>query len=118
MAFYDYYCEECKRTFEVKQGMTEPKYTQHDEVTEGHAGLPDVCKGKLHRLIGNPEIIFKGSGWTPIHGGKAGSAMRKADQALKAAGIDDNGAGWTIADDKPKEKKKKRNKYIGKLKVD
>ena len=119
MPTYEYECDKCKRLFEVMQNMSDPKFTIHKDVTEGHAGLPEPCDGVIHRHIGGGGgVIFRGSGWTPRFGGKAGSAQKKMDQALKAAGIEDCSPGWTIADDKPKETKKtKGKKYVGQLKV-
>jgi putative FmdB family regulatory protein len=64
MPIYEYTCDTCKRTFEVKQSMSDSKFTSHDEVTEGHYQLPDVCKGKITRLIGTGNgFIFKGPGF-------------------------------------------------------
>ena len=64
MPIYEYECQKCKRTFEVRQGINDPKFTKHDEVTEGHAGLPEPCKGKISRLIGGGGgFILKGPGF-------------------------------------------------------
>jgi len=82
MAFYQYQCDQCGRTFEVRQSIKDPKFTNHYDVTEGHEGLEEPCHGTIHRLIGNPQIIFKGTGWT----------VSKKDQFDKMNGrLDDMG---------------------------
>lgn len=64
MAIYDYECEKCKRIFEVRQGINDPKFTSHTEVTEGHSGLPEPCNGKITRLISRgSSFVFKGPGF-------------------------------------------------------
>lgn len=64
MPIYEYICDVCKRTFEVKQSMSDPKFIRHDDVTAGHVGLPKPCKGKITRLISTGNgFIFKGPGF-------------------------------------------------------
>lgn len=120
MPTYDYECDKCKRTFEVFQSMTEPKFINHRDVTEGHEGLPEPCDGNITRLLGcGSAVIFKGTGWTPNFGGKTGQSMKKVDQALKAMGVEDASGGWTTKDDKtpPAPKKKGKAKYLGQTKI-
>jgi predicted nucleic acid-binding Zn ribbon protein len=52
MPIYDYSCTDCGRQFEVFQNITDPKFTKHSDVTQGHHNLPKPCKGKLYRHIG------------------------------------------------------------------
>ncbi|MDA3940255.1 MAG: zinc ribbon domain-containing protein [Spirochaetia bacterium] len=53
MPTYDYKCEQCERTFEYFQSMSDDSLTVCQE-----------CKGPLKRLIGGGlGIIFKGSGF-------------------------------------------------------
>lgn len=52
MPRYDYRCEQCGETFEVKQKFSDELLTVHDK-----------CGGKLERLISAPALQFKGSGW-------------------------------------------------------
>jgi len=53
MPTYDYKCEQCERTFEYFQSMSDDTLTVCQE-----------CKGSLKRLIGGGlGIIFKGSGF-------------------------------------------------------
>lgn len=112
MPTYEYECDKCKKVVEVMQSMTAERLKTHKECEETD------CDGKVVRLIGaGGGVIFKGSGWTPQFGGKAGSARKKIDQALKAAGIEDYSPGWTTSDDKPDPVKKppKKKKYVGQL---
>ncbi len=52
MPRYDYHCENCGKTFEVVQKITD-------------APLADCmfCAGTVRKLISAPGILFKGSGW-------------------------------------------------------
>ena len=108
MAIYVYECDKCKRKFEVRQGMNDPKFTNHRDVTEGHSGLKDVCEGTIHRLILGCAVIFKGTGWTPKFSNKTGHSLKKVDKALAAMGIEDASEGWSMSDEKAKEKEVKK----------
>jgi putative FmdB family regulatory protein len=52
MPRYDYRCERCGKTFEVKQKFSDELLTVHED-----------CGGKLERLINAPALQFKGTGW-------------------------------------------------------
>jgi len=52
MALYDYHCQKCGETFEVRQKFSDTPLTVH----EG-------CGGKVDRLISAPALQFKGTGW-------------------------------------------------------
>src|SRR5205823_2101796 len=52
MALYDYNCQKCGQTFEVRQKFA-------DEPLKVHEG----CGGTVTRLISAPAIQFKGTGW-------------------------------------------------------
>jgi putative FmdB family regulatory protein len=52
MPRYDYRCEQCGETFEVKQKFSDEPLTVHEK-----------CGGKVERLISAPALQFKGSGW-------------------------------------------------------
>src|SRR5437588_5510440 len=52
MPLYDYRCEQCGETFEVRQKFADAVLTLH----EG-------CGGKLERLISAPALQFKGTGF-------------------------------------------------------
>jgi|GEM_PF-468620 len=93
---YEYKCEKCKRTFEVKQSMKDKAFTNHKEVTEGHQGLSEPCDGKIERLISrNVSVVFKGEGWTRKFHTRTGKNLTKIDRALGSMGIDDSGSDWS-----------------------
>jgi predicted nucleic acid-binding Zn ribbon protein len=52
MPFYIYSCEKCGREFEVIQEITDKKFTNHLEVTQGHYDLAEPCNGKIVRHLG------------------------------------------------------------------
>jgi putative FmdB family regulatory protein len=52
MPLYDYRCEKCGSTFEVRQKFS-------DELLQVHEG----CGGHVERLISAPALQFKGTGW-------------------------------------------------------
>ena len=52
MPRYDYRCQQCGETFELRQGF------DADPVTDCH-----VCGGQSHRLIHSVPVMFKGSGF-------------------------------------------------------
>ena len=78
MPRYDYRCERCGETFEVKQKFSDEPLTIHDN-----------CGGKVERLISAPALQFKGSGWyitdygrnhtTPSSNSSNGKSEAKAD---------------------------------------
>lgn len=52
MPTYEYQCDECRRTFEVRQRITEDPLTRCE-----------VCGGTLRRLLSAAPFILKGEGW-------------------------------------------------------
>jgi putative FmdB family regulatory protein len=61
MPLYDYRCDQCGETFEVRQKFADAVLTVH----EG-------CGGGLERLISLPAIQFKGTGWYVTDYGRNG----------------------------------------------
>ena len=53
MPTYDYRCDSCKKTYELREGFSAPM-----EHTCEKCG-----KGTAKRLLSAPRIVFKGSGW-------------------------------------------------------
>jgi putative FmdB family regulatory protein len=49
---YEYECDACHRTFEVRQRISEPALT-----------ACDVCGGAVRRLLSPAPFILKGGGW-------------------------------------------------------
>lgn len=52
MPIYEYYCEDCKKTFEEYQSVNEKPLTKCK-----------LCGGKLKKVFSPAGIIFKGSGF-------------------------------------------------------
>jgi putative FmdB family regulatory protein len=52
MPLYEYECQRCGHTFEIKQGIHDCPITR----------CPD-CEGKLKRLIHSSHVIYKGPGF-------------------------------------------------------
>ena len=52
MPIYEYRCESCADTFEIKQSMKDDPLTACPR-----------CGKHVQRLISSPAIMFKGSGW-------------------------------------------------------
>jgi putative FmdB family regulatory protein len=52
MPLYDYRCEKCGATFEVRQRFSDEPLKVHEE-----------CGGPVERLISAPALQFKGTGW-------------------------------------------------------
>lgn len=52
MPTYEYQCEQCHRTFEVRQRITEAPLTRCE-----------ACGGTLKRLLAPAPFILKGEGW-------------------------------------------------------
>jgi putative FmdB family regulatory protein len=67
MPLYDYRCEKCGQTFEVRQKFADETLTVH----EG-------CGGAVERLISLPAIQFKGTGWYVTDYGKGGKSPSTA----------------------------------------
>ena len=52
MPTYEYQCDSCHRTFEVRQRISEPALT-----------TCEVCGGPVRRLLSAAPFILKGEGW-------------------------------------------------------
>ena len=70
MPTYDYRCDRCERTFEVRQRISEAALTTCDR-----------CGGPIHRLLAAAPFILKGGGWYvtdyPSEGRKKGIESEK-----------------------------------------
>ena len=58
MAIYEYRCENCKKTIEVTQKMTETPFRIHSEIER-----ETKCNGEVKRQLFANGIHFKGSGF-------------------------------------------------------
>jgi putative FmdB family regulatory protein len=71
---YDYRCDQCARTFEVRQRISEAALTTCER-----------CGGPIHRLLAPAPFILKGGGWYvtdyPSEGRKKGMEAEKKSSA-------------------------------------
>ena len=73
MPLYEYACDRCGQTFEVRQKFS-------DEALTTHQG----CGGKVERLLSAPTFQFKGSGWYVTDYGRNGKVSTGSDSKPKA----------------------------------
>jgi putative FmdB family regulatory protein len=52
MPIYEYECQKCGHTFEVRQSFSDDPITRCE-----------TCKGSVRKMFSPPAIIFKGSGF-------------------------------------------------------
>ncbi len=52
MPIYEYACETCHKTLEIKQNFSDAPLT-----------ICPSCGGALEKLISPPALVFKGAGW-------------------------------------------------------
>ncbi|PYN98390.1 MAG: FmdB family transcriptional regulator [Candidatus Rokuibacteriota bacterium] len=72
MPTYEYQCDACRRTFEVRQRITEEPLTRCDE-----------CGGTVRRLLSPAPFILKGDGWYVTD--YPSEARKKAQESEKGA---------------------------------
>ena len=70
MPLYEYKCDKCGETFEVRQKFADEPLTVHDK-----------CGGHVERLISAPAFQFKGSGWYVTDYGKGGNGGSKKSES-------------------------------------
>lgn len=88
MPTYEYLCDKCGRTFEMRQRISAPPLK-----------TCEICGGAVRRLISSATFILKGEGWYVTD--YPSDARKKATESEKSA------AG---GDGKKSEKGKKREK--------
>lgn len=85
MPTYDYECEQCERTYEVRQRISAPPLT-----------TCQYCGGQVHRLLAAAPFILKGSGWHvtdyPSEARKKALEAEKKPAPADAAGKASDGA--------------------------
>jgi len=69
---YEYQCDACRRTFEVRQRITEEPLTRCE-----------TCGGTVRRLLSSAPFILKGGGWYVTD--YPSEARKKAQESEKAA---------------------------------
>jgi putative FmdB family regulatory protein len=98
---YEYQCDKCGRTFEVRQRISEPPLESCE-----------ACGGKVHRLISSAPFILKGEGWYVTD--YPSEARKKALESEKSsAGGDGKKGDGKKGDDKKSEKSEKSEKKDG-----
>lgn len=63
MPLYDYRCQKCGETFEVRRKFSDPPLTVHED-----------CGGTVEQVLSAPAFQFKGSGWYVTDYGKGGQS--------------------------------------------
>src|SRR5689334_12979069 len=81
MPLYDYRCQKCGVTYEVRQRINDEPLTIH----EG-------CGGAVERLISVPALQFKGTGWYVTDYGKGGSKSSTSEKSADASGSKADGS--------------------------
>ena len=97
MPIYEYQCAECGMRFEKLQRFGDP--------------APDVCPNghsAVHRLMSQPTIIFKGSGFYVTDNGRkergnGRNGRGKPAKAVKAKDTKSTSETKTLSDDKKKD---------------
>ncbi len=103
MPLYEYKCEQCGQSYDRIERASEPK-----------DGTCPECGAVAHRLIGNPALQFKGSGWYVNDYGKGnGNGSRPTEKETETA---KEAAGESTT--KPKTEAKKTENKTEKLKSD
>lgn len=70
MPLYEYRCESCNKTFEVRQKFSDEPLTTHPE-----------CGGSAKRLLSAPGLQFKGTGWYITDYARSGNAGTKSSSS-------------------------------------
>ena len=76
MPTYEYQCDQCARTFEIRQRITAEPLT-----------CCEACGGPLRRLLSPAPFILKGKGWYVTD--YPSESRKKAQEAEKSAGKSD-----------------------------
>jgi putative FmdB family regulatory protein len=93
MPIYEYECMNCGKQCEVIQKFDDEPLSTCPE-----------CGGHMHKLISQTSFILKGTGWYVTD--YASSSRKKAMEA--------EGKPCTVAEKKPEEKKKAKQKTVAK----
>ncbi len=90
---YEYQCEACNHKFEVIQ-----------KVSDKPIKRCVLCRGKVHKVLSAPGLLFKGSGWYVTD--YANPERKKAMEAEKKATSGDGGSAKVESKAETKEPKK------------
>ena len=75
MPLYEYACQRCGKTFEVRQKFSDEPLTTHEN-----------CGGAVERLVSPPAFQFKGSGWYVTDYARNGKSPAGSDSKSKSEG--------------------------------
>jgi putative FmdB family regulatory protein len=90
---YEYECDACNHRFEVIQ-----------KVSDKPVRKCVLCRGKVHKVLSAPGLLFKGSGWYVTD--YANPERKRAMEAEKKAGTPDSDSVKTETKPETKEPKK------------
>jgi putative FmdB family regulatory protein len=99
MPLYDYRCDQCGETFEVRQKFADPILTLH----EG-------CGGELERLISLSALQFKGTGWYVTDYGRNGKKPPAGSNGKSETTSDSHGESKTESKTESKSESKTESK--------
>ncbi len=81
MPVYEYYCEECKKIYEIGQRISE----------EPIRICPHCGSGKFKRIISATSFVLKGSGWYKTDYTDYGKRKKEEEKSSKSeAKVDKN----------------------------
>jgi putative FmdB family regulatory protein len=103
MPLYDYRCNHCGETFEVRQKFADPVLTVH----EG-------CGGELERLISLSALQFKGTGWYVTDYGRNGKKPSAGSNGKPETKSDSHGESKSESKTESKSDAKSESKSDGK----
>src|ERR1051325_2059343 len=91
MPLYDYRCQKCGETFEVRQKFSDEPLTVHE-----------ACGGEVQKLLSAPAFQFKGTGWYVTDYGRGGKLPAKSNG--KSESKSESASGETKTDTKTEKK--------------
>jgi len=74
MPLYEYYCETCKKVYEIEQRISE----------EPIRICPNCGSGRFKRIISPTSFVLKGSGWYKTDYTDYGKIRKKEEKEEKA----------------------------------
>jgi len=94
MPLYEYRCDKCGQTYEVRQKFSDEPLTVH----EG-------CGGQVERLLSVPMLQFKGTGWYVTDYGRNGKSPSTASNGKSESKTDSSSSSASKTESKSAESK-------------
>jgi putative FmdB family regulatory protein len=88
---YDYQCDACRVTYELRQGFD----------AESSHTCEECGKGVARRVLTAPRVVFKGSGWYVTDSRKGSSGDSSSKSADSAESSESSTASDKPSNDKP-----------------